>query len=424
MGTSNLFGFCVPKDDPEDEVVERMPVAESFKIDMKVLSLRIQGRDKLQVFNVRHWLTHDFKERVTIFHSPYSTVGKFIDTRTGKTVAVKLIRKAKHYLSEIVNEVMILKWLNSIDQRRKYYPVLYDVWLDESNDTAYLCFEFFRYDIEQILLKMRKRKIHLEKNRIKYLMWNMLMALDLLKRAEIIHLDLKPQNFLASEVLTEVRLTDFGSARKLNAESDSLSEDNYTYGYVPMEVLVGNEYRYKADVFALGCVWWEMLSNGNRLIEVNPKLTTRELQIEDNIVKLVKRLGKLKDSYGWVRNPKLMQLAAGAEVSEYNPFDDLTDPEAGELLATMLALNPSDRSDLSEVVNHKYFSQFKVAQTQMYKTDPFAFQKPKSEIDLWVLFQKLVVEFTNQNARIGGQNFRFGTTEQMHPVGSNIEITM
>lgn len=448
MGSLSPMTFCMPKDKAsEDEVIFsemfsgaaaiRRVSYEKLGLDqiqyenplqlgsgLKALSLRIQLQENNQVFYLRDWLEYDLEQRVTIFNSPFATVGKFIDSRTGKPVAVKLIRNAKERIDEIVNEVTILRYLNNVDLSNQYYPELHDVWVDESNDTAYLSFEFFDYDIELVLCKMRKKTLDLEKNRVKYFIWKMLLALDLLKQAEIIHLDVKPQNFLASKDLTEVRLTDFGSARRLNREMNSLSQDSYTYGYIPMEVLVGHPYRFKADVFAVGCVWWEMLRKGNRLVDIIPTLQKREQQVEDNIVQLVKRLGKLKDNYGWILNPERQKFAVRTLVSDHNPFGELTDPDAVEVLAGMLALNPSDRWGLSEVINHGYFSQYREAQPLLKINTPFTFQKPESKEDMWNLLLKIADEFTEHNALIRNSSFQFLTTEEKIPVGSNLEITM
>lgn len=75
-----------------------------------------------------------------------------------------------------------------------------------------------------------------------------------------LHRDLKPQNLLVGR-RGEVKITDFGLA--LDATGSALTQPGIAVGtppYMPPEQLRGERVDPRADLFALGCVLYEMLS--------------------------------------------------------------------------------------------------------------------------------------------------------------------
>jgi len=362
----------------------------------KILKLEIRWQNAEQEFYVRNSYDYDGDNRITLFRSPYTTVGKFEDTNTGKVLAIKQIHNADKYVEEIVNEVLILRYLNGIDRKHKYYPELYDAWHDERRDTVYLALEYFRYDLEQVLTKMRRRKVTFDRKRLRFFMWKMLLSVDILHRANILHRDLKPQNILVLEKLTGIRLIDYGSACCLRPTDRSLTQDRYTYGHIPMEVAAGTSYRYKADIFALGCIWWEMLHKGERLIKFQGNINSRRQQLEDNLRQLVQIFGQPHDKYDWIHDKDMRELAEHATStsnSRGKPFANLTDMTAKDVLTGMLKLNPDERWNLSMVINSPYFARYKRSEPPLKITTPFSRPKTRSKRELWELLEASFQDF-------------------------------
>ena len=77
-------------------------------------------------------------------------------------------------------------------------------------------------------------------------------------RQSIIHRDLKPANiFLKSG---EIKIADFGFAMK---STDGKKYYSYNVGspiYMPPEALNENKYSFKSDIWALGVIFYEMLT--------------------------------------------------------------------------------------------------------------------------------------------------------------------
>ncbi len=84
-------------------------------------------------------------------------------------------------------------------------------------------------------------------------------ALDFGHNHGIIHCDVKPQNVLLDET-GRAKLVDFGIARTLTATGALTDTITGTAGYIAPEQLLGERVDGRADIYALGCVVYEMLT--------------------------------------------------------------------------------------------------------------------------------------------------------------------
>lgn len=95
----------------------------------------------------------------------------------------------------------------------------------------------------------------------------LILAIEHMHRKGIVHRDLKPENILLDEKMHTL-IADFGSARILdekNGESDfeSRKRTNSFVGtahYVSPEILKGEQLTKAADLWALGCIIYQMIS--------------------------------------------------------------------------------------------------------------------------------------------------------------------
>ena len=90
----------------------------------------------------------------------------------------------------------------------------------------------------------------------KFIIANMLLALEYIHNKNIIHRDIKPEN-LVLESNGYVSITDFGVA-KIN-EEDNSSETSGTPGYMAPEVILVQNHSFPSDFFALGVIGYEFM---------------------------------------------------------------------------------------------------------------------------------------------------------------------
>ena len=91
----------------------------------------------------------------------------------------------------------------------------------------------------------------------------------------IIHRDISPQNLLVSYE-GEVKLIDFGIAKAaIRSDKTQVGVLKGKFGYMSPEQVQGKEIDARSDIFALGTVFWEMLT-GRRLFHADSDFKTLE----------------------------------------------------------------------------------------------------------------------------------------------------
>lgn len=92
-------------------------------------------------------------------------------------------------------------------------------------------------DLKKYLSDMKANNTAIDMNVIRLIWQQMLIAVSVIHKHNIIHSDLKPSNFLF--VKSQLKLIDFGIARTISAEATSLFRENHvgTVNYISPEAL-------------------------------------------------------------------------------------------------------------------------------------------------------------------------------------------
>ena len=84
------------------------------------------------------------------------------------------------------------------------------------------------------------------------------IALQYIHSLSIVHGDLKPHNCLLQGPLYDVKLSDFGISHLLSPTLTHIYDQQGTLPYCSPEVLRGKPYNQKTDIWALGCILYEV----------------------------------------------------------------------------------------------------------------------------------------------------------------------
>ena len=110
-------------------------------------------------------------------------------------------------------------------------------------------------------------------------MIQLLLAVDLMHRNNIIHRDLKLDNILLMDRESlQVSISDMGLACRADSEVD-VSKKCGSPGYIAPEIFLNQNFTPKADIFSLGTVFYTLLTSrrlfsgrdGNEVLYNNSK---------------------------------------------------------------------------------------------------------------------------------------------------------
>ncbi|XP_076314578.1 MAPK/MAK/MRK overlapping kinase-like isoform X2 [Tachypleus tridentatus] len=126
---------------------------------------------------------------------------------------------------------------------------------DKRSGRLALIFELMDINMHELL---HARKRPLPEFRVKSYMFQLFKSLDYIHSNGIFHRDIKPENILIRDSL--LKLADFGSCRSMYT-TPPYTEYIATRWYRPPECLLTNGYyTYKMDIWAAGCVFFEILT--------------------------------------------------------------------------------------------------------------------------------------------------------------------
>ncbi|KRX96980.1 Serine/threonine-protein kinase dkf-1 [Trichinella pseudospiralis] len=186
----------------------------------------------------------------------FGTVFGGVHRSSGRRVAVKVIMKSRFgrkQKEQLRSEVAILQII-------KYPGIITLEAMFETRDRVFVVMEKMQGDMLEMILSSRLGR--LSERVTKYLIVQIVKALQYLHSQDIAHCDLKPENVLLNSVETDfpqTKLCDFGYARIID-ENTFRKTVVGTPAYLAPEVLQKKGYNKRLDMWSLGVVIYVTLS--------------------------------------------------------------------------------------------------------------------------------------------------------------------
>lgn len=184
----------------------------------------------------------------------FSAVVRAEDQVTGKLVAIKLIRSNETMRKAAAKEIGILEKLKQADPEDRKHVIRLERSFEHK---GHLCmvFENLHENLREVLKKFG-RDVGIDLQAVRIYAQQIFKGLGLLRKCNILHADLKPDNILVNERRTLLKICDLGSA----ADSSESEITPYLVSrfYRAPEIILGMPYDYAIDTWSIGCTLFEL----------------------------------------------------------------------------------------------------------------------------------------------------------------------
>ncbi|PWV01532.1 putative glycogen synthase kinase-3 alpha [Trypanosoma cruzi] len=192
----------------------------------------------------------------------FGTVQLAREKNTGVNVAIKKVIQDPRFKNrelQIMQDLSRLRHPNIVLLKNYFYTVLGD----HRHNDVYLnvVMEFVPDTLHRVCRAYYRRLASPPLILVKVFMYQLLRGIACLHlpAVNVCHRDIKPHNVLVDESTGDLKLCDFGSAKKLSPSEPNVAYICSRYYRAP-ELIFGNQYYSTAvDVWSVGCIFAEML---------------------------------------------------------------------------------------------------------------------------------------------------------------------
>ncbi|KAF9071045.1 kinase-like domain-containing protein [Rhodocollybia butyracea] len=251
----------------------------------------------------------DFDVGDTLGEGSYSTVLQATARKTGKQYAIKVLDKT-HLARKNKTFTAKIERLALIRLGRQHPGIVSLYWTFQDAHSLYFVLDLAANGEMQTLIS---RLGSLSTRCARYYTAQIVDIVEYMHSKGVIHRDLKPENLLL-DASYRLKIADFGTAKVLNADVET-ERFVGTAQYVAPELVVANESSESSDLWALGCVLFQMISGRFAFSGLSEYLTLQKVkqaeyvfpgEFDEDAKDLVQKL--------LIRDPK-QRLGAGEPMS-------------------------------------------------------------------------------------------------------------
>jgi len=304
-------------------------------------------------------------------------------TPSGCVVAIKQVVENKNYVNreaEVCKMLAVGNHPNIVEVKGIYFTA-------DHGSTMNLVLEYVPRTMRSVLSSLSKRYMRMKSAHVQLYMYQLARALLFLHQHDILHRDVKPENILINLETQELKLADFGSAKKILQGRRNVTYICSRFYRAPELILDRDLYGPAIDIWAYGCILAE-LAVGSPFFAG-----------EDNVSQLVeitRVLGSITmaDAYSMAAGPDnqlgnfhfpprarkswscalTLQLSAGKKVqASFGSIYEI-------LLDGLLQWCPSSRLTGQQILAHPFFNELKTPSGHHDVLPPQLFQYTDEEL--------------------------------------------
>lgn len=235
----------------------------------------------------------------------------------GKAVIIKEIPvegMTKNDRLATMNEVRILALLD--------HPNIIEYYENFIQDQAMMIVMEFAAGgtLHDLIEKQANVETYMAEADIAHLFAQIILPMKMVHNRQILHRDLKTQNIFLTKTMDHVKIGDFGISKILTSKSKAFTVVG-TPCYISPELCEGKAYNQKSDVWALGCILYEMCS--------------------------------LKRAF---EAPTLPALVLKIMRGKFNPIPSHYSASLRDFLGSLLAVDPIQRPTISMLMAHPWLA--------------------------------------------------------------------
>lgn len=177
-----------------------------------------------------------------------------LQSKTNNEVAIKIIRNNHVTHKSGLKELEYLRKLNHADPEDKFHCLrLFNNFYHKQH--LCLVFEPLSMNLREVLKKFGKN-VGLHITAVRSYARQLFRALRLLRKCQILHADIKPDNILVNESKVVLKLCDLGSAT--DASDCEITEYLVSRFYRAPEIILGMPYDYGIDLWSVAVTLFEL----------------------------------------------------------------------------------------------------------------------------------------------------------------------
>lgn len=272
-----------------------------------------------------------------------------------RVYALKIFKNKNSYYKHGCSEVFFLKKLKN----SKYSEFFVNI-IDSFTYRNHLCIlqELLGKNLYEVLKLTRFKGFdHVITKKIGH---QILLGLKALRKLNIVHCDIKPENILISDLENVmIKIIDFGNAFMGSSESVFYIQSRY---YRAPEVILGINYGSGIDIWSFACLMYEIfvgfpLFPGKNNVDQIFRIEHLLGEIPHFMIEYGINAGKFltKENVSIVNHPNMMQIKDKIFKRDHH---FLQNENLFNFIFFALQINPLKRPSVYDCLNHTYFDEF------------------------------------------------------------------